>query len=241
MRKSGVTRPGIEPGSPCGRISPNNGRKISIEKFISSVTLPDMTSALPITTALIIKCRSYQGLETWETAIKGYGFKVTLRRVADGKTARQSSVLRVEELRQVNIEEESALELTCLKATNSQNNYRAKMIPKLLEVNPERITWLQWNLVPRESVMRECAKRSRLPYPRDTSVYPRQTATKVYEEQGGRGARVAEWLASSPPTKANRVRSPDFRKWESCRTMPLVGGFSRGSPVSPPSHSDAAL
>ncbi|KAJ8873698.1 hypothetical protein PR048_024530 [Dryococelus australis] len=27
--------------------------------------------------------------------------------------------------------------------------------------------------------------------------------------------------------------SPDFRKWESCRTMPLVGGFSRGSPVSP--------
>ncbi|KAJ8871029.1 hypothetical protein PR048_027332 [Dryococelus australis] len=26
--------------------------------------------------------------------------------------------------------------------------------------------------------------------------------------------------------------SPDFRKWESCRTMPLVGGFSRGSPVS---------
>ncbi|KAJ8869604.1 hypothetical protein PR048_028596 [Dryococelus australis] len=37
--------------------------------------------------------------------------------------------------------------------------------------------------------------------------------------------------------KANRVRSPagspDFRKWESCRTMPLVGGFSRGSRVSP--------
>ncbi|KAJ8866870.1 hypothetical protein PR048_032732 [Dryococelus australis] len=26
--------------------------------------------------------------------------------------------------------------------------------------------------------------------------------------------------------------SPDFRKWESCRTMPLVGGFSRGPPVS---------
>ncbi|KAJ8876141.1 hypothetical protein PR048_024050 [Dryococelus australis] len=27
--------------------------------------------------------------------------------------------------------------------------------------------------------------------------------------------------------------APDFRMWESCRTMPLVGGFSRGSPVSP--------
>ncbi|KAJ8888012.1 hypothetical protein PR048_007497 [Dryococelus australis] len=41
----------------------------------------------------------------------------------------------------------------------------------------------------------------------------------------------------SPPAKANRVQSPagspDFRKWESCRTMPLVGGSSRRSSVSP--------
>ncbi|KAJ8878522.1 hypothetical protein PR048_019100 [Dryococelus australis] len=38
-------------------------------------------------------------------------------------------------------------------------------------------------------------------------------------------------------TMANRVQSPagsipDFRKWGSCRTIPLVGGFSQGSPVS---------
>ncbi|KAJ8888665.1 hypothetical protein PR048_008157 [Dryococelus australis] len=50
-------------------------------------------------------------------------------------------------------------------------------------------------------------------------------------------ATVAERLARSSLTKANRVQSraglPDFRKWESCRTMPLVGGFSRGSPVFP--------
>ncbi|KAJ8894464.1 hypothetical protein PR048_007118 [Dryococelus australis] len=49
---------------------------------------------------------------------------------------------------------------------------------------------------------------------------------------------VAERLARSPPTKANRVQSPagsllDFCRWESCRTLLLVGGFSRGSPVSP--------
>ncbi|KAJ8875303.1 hypothetical protein PR048_023198 [Dryococelus australis] len=48
---------------------------------------------------------------------------------------------------------------------------------------------------------------------------------------------VAEWLAYSPSTKVIRVRtpaeSPDFYMWESCRTMPLVGRFSRGSPVSP--------
>ncbi|KAJ8880844.1 hypothetical protein PR048_017316 [Dryococelus australis] len=40
------------------------------------------------------------------------------------------------------------------------------------------------------------------------------------------------------PTKENRVQSPagllpDFSKWETCRTMPLVGGFSWGSPAIP--------
>ncbi|KAJ8867938.1 hypothetical protein PR048_031747 [Dryococelus australis] len=45
-------------------------------------------------------------------------------------------------------------------------------------------------------------------------------------------------LDCSPPTKANRVQSPagshpDFRKRESCRTMPLVDELSRGSPVPP--------
>ncbi|KAJ8871348.1 hypothetical protein PR048_027665 [Dryococelus australis] len=41
--------------------------------------------------------------------------------------------------------------------------------------------------------------------------------------------------ACSPPTKENRVQPPagslDFRKWDSCRTIPLAGGFSRGSPA----------
>ncbi|KAJ8874150.1 hypothetical protein PR048_024992 [Dryococelus australis] len=51
-------------------------------------------------------------------------------------------------------------------------------------------------------------------------------------------ATVAERLACSPPTKANWAQSPvgslpDFRLWESCQTMPLVSGFSRGSPVYP--------
>ncbi|KAJ8870198.1 hypothetical protein PR048_029214 [Dryococelus australis] len=50
-------------------------------------------------------------------------------------------------------------------------------------------------------------------------------------------AAVAERLARFPSTKASRVRStvgsPDFRKWESCRTMPLDGGSSRGSAASP--------
>ncbi|KAJ8897541.1 hypothetical protein PR048_002889 [Dryococelus australis] len=44
-------------------------------------------------------------------------------------------------------------------------------------------------------------------------------------------ATVTERLARSPPTMANRVQSPTG--WESSRTVPLVDGFSRGSPVSP--------
>ncbi|KAJ8870828.1 hypothetical protein PR048_027127 [Dryococelus australis] len=42
------------------------------------------------------------------------------------------------------------------------------------------------------------------------------------------------WLDYSPPNKANRVQFPagsfsDIRTWESCRTIPLAGGFSWGS------------
>ncbi|KAJ8883726.1 hypothetical protein PR048_015580 [Dryococelus australis] len=59
------------------------------------------------------------------------------------------------------------------------------------------------------------------------------------------GAAVAERLACSLPTKANRVQfpagSPDFRKWKSCQTMPLVGGFFSGFlPFPPPLHSGTA-
>ncbi|KAJ8888938.1 hypothetical protein PR048_008432 [Dryococelus australis] len=45
-------------------------------------------------------------------------------------------------------------------------------------------------------------------------------------------ATVVERLACSRPTKANRVQSPagspHFCNWESCRTMPLLGGFFSG-------------
>ncbi|KAJ8873228.1 hypothetical protein PR048_026861 [Dryococelus australis] len=52
------------------------------------------------------------------------------------------------------------------------------------------------------------------------------------------GAALYEWLACSPPSKANRVQFPagpllEFCKWGSCRTMPLVSGFSRRSLICP--------
>ncbi|KAJ8893233.1 hypothetical protein PR048_005821 [Dryococelus australis] len=57
------------------------------------------------------------------------------------------------------------------------------------------------------------------------------------------------WLLQEKQTsssRSNRVQSPagspDFRKWESCRTMALVSGFSRGFSVSPaPSFRHCSL
>ncbi|KAJ8874140.1 hypothetical protein PR048_024982 [Dryococelus australis] len=64
-----------------------------------------------------------------------------------------------------------------------------------------------------------------------------QYVTNLNDTTAVREVTVAERLARSPPTKPNRaqspVGSPDFGKWESCRTMSLFRGFSRGSPVSP--------
>ncbi|KAJ8886130.1 hypothetical protein PR048_012339 [Dryococelus australis] len=51
------------------------------------------------------------------------------------------------------------------------------------------------------------------------------------------GAPLWEASRLTAHTLASQVQfpagSPDFRKWESCQMMPLVGGLSRGSPVSP--------
>ncbi|KAJ8877578.1 hypothetical protein PR048_022033 [Dryococelus australis] len=68
-----------------------------------------------------------------------------------------------------------------------------------------------------------------------------QMNSKVTVTDEMAGAAVAERLAGSPPFKANRAQSPagplpDFRTWESYRTMTLVGGFPRDLPF-PPSPS----
>ncbi|KAJ8867442.1 hypothetical protein PR048_031244 [Dryococelus australis] len=59
------------------------------------------------------------------------------------------------------------------------------------------------------------------------------------------GATVVERLARSPPTTAGRAQYPagpqDFRKWESCRTMPLVGGAFSGISRFPPPFIPAPL
>ncbi|KAJ8868541.1 hypothetical protein PR048_030079 [Dryococelus australis] len=66
---------------------------------------------------------------------------------------------------------------------------------------------------------------------------PRSNKERPRLSSDGTRATVAERLTRSPPTKVHQAQSPvgslDFHKRESCRTMPLVGGSSRGSPVSP--------
>ncbi|KAJ8875427.1 hypothetical protein PR048_023322 [Dryococelus australis] len=56
-----------------------------------------------------------------------------------------------------------------------------------------------------------------------------------HETTRGRGDVVVRLLAShlGEPVRFLAESLTDFRTWGSCRTMPLVGGFSRGSQVSP--------
>ncbi|KAJ8891984.1 hypothetical protein PR048_004549 [Dryococelus australis] len=51
-------------------------------------------------------------------------------------------------------------------------------------------------------------------------------------DQGDRAVSLLVSHQGDPGSISGWVTS-DFRMWESCRTMSLVGGFSRGSPVSP--------
>ncbi|KAJ8871310.1 hypothetical protein PR048_027627 [Dryococelus australis] len=66
----------------------------------------------------------------------------------------------------------------------------------------------------------------------NTFAFPRQA---ISLETRGRGDPAVNPLAPHEGELGSipgRV-TPDFRMWETCRTMPLVGGFSRGSPVRP--------
>ncbi|KAJ8891730.1 hypothetical protein PR048_004265 [Dryococelus australis] len=82
------------------------------------------------------------------------------------------------------------------------------------------------------------------PYFPKNIPFPLKNCPYFPSAPGGQ-AVVTDRLACSPPTKANRTLSPagllpDFREWESCRTLPLVGGFSRRSRVSASFHSSAS-
>ncbi|KAJ8881523.1 hypothetical protein PR048_018005 [Dryococelus australis] len=76
---------------------------------------------------------------------------------------------------------------------------------------------------------------------RPTGIWAREHPSLTGRPLFSFGVAMAERLARLPPTMANRFQSPaespDFRKLGSCRTMPLVDGFDRGSPVSPAPYS----
>ncbi|KAJ8890266.1 hypothetical protein PR048_009774 [Dryococelus australis] len=97
-------------------------------------------------------------------------------------------------------------------------------LDKSLEVEPVDPLTLAWRSRQYGSLMLDSNHPSRQSVARDT---------------------VAERLVYSPPTEANRVQSPagslpDFVRRESCQAMSLLGGFSRGSPVSQLFHSSSA-
>ncbi|KAJ8894550.1 hypothetical protein PR048_007207 [Dryococelus australis] len=69
----------------------------------------------------------------------------------------------------------------------------------------------------------------------DTRPSPRASHSQSEERARPHQRNRLAWLNYSPPAYANRIRFPagslpDYRMWESCRKMPLAGGFSRGYP-----------
>ncbi|KAJ8866218.1 hypothetical protein PR048_032061 [Dryococelus australis] len=120
----------------------------------------------------------------------------------------------------------------------SKGNFAARIpmfIPKLQHVPIDNTVRVKETLQP---VLPMFIPQADNTFPIDNTVRVKETLQPVLPMRGC----GAERLACSPPTNVNQVQSGpllDFRMWESCRTMPLVSGFSRGSPVSPPLHSGA--
>ncbi|KAJ8866877.1 hypothetical protein PR048_032739 [Dryococelus australis] len=73
----------------------------------------------------------------------------------------------------------------------------------------------------------------------DTEIGCAQPATSVYLILSSMGSPTARLYHGEPGSIPDRI-TPDYRRWGSARMMPLVGGFSQGSPVFPPLHSNAA-
>ncbi|KAJ8897608.1 hypothetical protein PR048_002957 [Dryococelus australis] len=81
------------------------------------------------------------------------------------------------------------------------------------------------------------AEPSKFEFPGCSSVHSARSAVVGFSDLGSKGAAVAERLACSPSSKANRVQFPagslpDFRMWESCRTLPLDGRYAVSSALS---------
>ncbi|KAJ8870914.1 hypothetical protein PR048_027215 [Dryococelus australis] len=90
-----------------------------------------------------------------------------------------------------------------------------------------------------EKTHRQAASSSTIPTCENPGVIQPGLLPLVGGEQANRSAPTPASLLS-PPTNANRVESPAGSPRIFAREIPMVGGFSRGSPVSPPLHSGAA-
>ncbi|KAJ8877311.1 hypothetical protein PR048_021765 [Dryococelus australis] len=97
---------------------------------------------------------------------------------------------------------------------------------------------LQMSVLPTEQVDLVCVAASGIRY----EIRSGNTGGVFSLDQVTGVLRVSGKLDYETHNKTYRYPAgslPDFRMWESCPTMPLVGRFSRGSPYPPPFHSRA--
>ncbi|KAJ8877963.1 hypothetical protein PR048_022426 [Dryococelus australis] len=102
--------------------------------------------------------------------------------------------------------------------------------------NRTRFLWLGENSSPQGA--RWCSKRS---LTSNQTAHPTTDGYNTNNRVLVRGRREGNACVSPLPLFINTTNSfPVFCMWESCWTMPLICGFSRGSPPPPSSHSSAA-
>ncbi|KAJ8881982.1 hypothetical protein PR048_018470 [Dryococelus australis] len=258
MRKYGVTRPGIEPGSPWWEASrltaqppwPLCTRRRNILEVElrqgTEVTVAEQLACSPPTKTIWVQSpagslRIFRMWESCRTMLLVGGFyrgspvsPAALYSPQSPSLALKTSMLRAAKISSLtssraSVKCESASYLRCVLSDDGGGTGRV-VGGRVRGVGASQHAYPRRQLVP-------------LSPPQVLQVV--QHVAVVCVELVGVARRQPLQVAPlprlqqrqrSPPTQANRVRVPaaslpDFRTWGSCRTMPRVGGFSRGSPV----------
>ncbi|KAJ8867392.1 hypothetical protein PR048_031193 [Dryococelus australis] len=144
--------------------------------------------------------------------------------VTDGKSSTDDSIF---------ILQKSTLSLEDSTRDDLLSITSAEEVKTLLNFKPLELNWRKRALTATTDELR--MNQRELMHRLTLRVRYRFTGSQEKLE-ASRSGREVGLLALPPRREPGSIPAgplPDFRMWESRRTMPLVGGFSRGSPVSP--------
>ncbi|KAJ8866988.1 hypothetical protein PR048_032850 [Dryococelus australis] len=139
-----------------------------------------------------------------------------------------ADLVRTQKIEQVLFSGEFCMKQTC-KQHGYQRGCESEHLVYIVVRSPSRT--LSWELGQQKGLSVTSRVSERI-LSRRTGTRPKSNSLPEDSARLHRFVHVST-PPSPPPIKPNWVQSsaglpPDFRKWESCRTMPLVGGFFSG-------------